>query len=154
MADTPDSPNTPDFSADESANISGDAPPQAPGTPSPNPPGGQPEPQFDHIGVLGHAGWLMSRSEEHRGTFITDLEWRVMPAVALGQFRLWREGHMPVAFATWAYVDDRVAARLETGNKRLAPGEWKCGTNPVIVDLIAPFGGDDQAREELKGVMG
>lgn len=82
-----------------------------------------------------------------------DLEWRIMAPLALNQFRLWREGNMPVAFATWAYVDARVAKRLERGSKVLAPGEWKCGDKPVLIDLIAPFGGEEQAMKELEGVL-
>jgi len=88
------------------------------------------------------------------GFSVADRERRIMPPVALGQFRLWREGRMPVGFATWAYVNDHVAARLERGEKRLAPGEWKCGDKPVLIDLIAPFGGAEEAMKELERVLG
>lgn len=81
------------------------------------------------------------------------LEWRIMAPLALNQFRLWREGHMPVGFATWAYVNERVEQRLNAGIIRMPPADWKCGPKPMIVDLITPFGGREKALEELSGVM-
>jgi len=84
------------------------------------------------------------------GFSAADRDWRVMPPVALGQ----REGRRNVGFATWAYVNDHVAARLERVVKRLAPGEWKCGGKPVFIDLIAPFVGREEAMKELEGVLG
>jgi len=91
------------------------------------------QPTFDPIGVLGHVGWLLARDAETRDLFISDLEWRVMPPVALNQFKIWHAeapnggGRRPVAYASWAFVGDRQKVRLDAGNTRLAPGEWKSG---------------------------
>ncbi len=111
-------------------------------------------PEFDNIGVLGHVGWLMARDEELKGYFINDMEWRVMPPVAFGQFKLWHakapDGtNRPVAYASWAMVGDRQKARIEAGNKRLSPAEWKSGDHKVMIDVIAPFGGKDEILKEL-----
>jgi len=81
------------------------------------------DPKFDHIGVLGHVGWLMTRDAELRDLFINDMEWRIMPPVALNQFKLWRQGNRPVAYASWAYVGERQLKRIQAGNKRLSPAE-------------------------------
>ncbi|NKB20301.1 MAG: toxin-activating lysine-acyltransferase [Alphaproteobacteria bacterium] len=111
-------------------------------------------PEFDNIGVLGHVGWLMARDDELKGYFINDMEWRVMPPVAFGQFKLWHatapDGtSRPVAYASWAMVGDRQKARIEAGNKRLSPAEWKSGDHKVMVDIITPFGGRDEVLKEL-----
>jgi len=115
------------------------------------------QPTFDPIGVLGHVGWLLARDAETRDLFISDLEWRVMPPVALNQFKIWHAeapnggGRRPVAYASWAFVGDRQKARLDAGNTRLAPGEWKSGNHKVIIDIIAPFGGKEKILGEVDG---
>ena len=111
-------------------------------------------PSFDHIGVLGHVGWLFSQSEEHRDGFLADLEWRVMPPVALGQFKIWTRptptgGTQPVAYASWAFVGERQDAKLKAGRGRLAPANWKSGEKKVLIDIITPFGGREEVMKEL-----
>lgn len=113
----------------------------------------EPPPRFDNIAVLGHISWLMSQSPEHRNVFVTDLEWRVMPAVALGQFRIWRQGNRPIAYASWAFVGPHQKARLNPGTIRLSPGEWKIGNTAVIVDVVAPFGGLQVIRREVEQMI-
>lgn len=104
----------------------------------------------DKVAVLGNAVWLLTQTPTHKHLFITDLEWLVLPAVALNQFRLWRRGTVPVAFATWAYLSDEAEARLKQGIRRIAPMDWKSGDNLWLMDLICPFGGQDEAMKELK----
>lgn len=112
---------------------------------------GQP-PAIDRVGVLGHAVWLMSQSPMHRHFFMTDIEWLLLPPIVQGQFRLWRKGNLPEGFATWAFVTDEVEARLKEGIKRLAPQEWNAGPNLWLMDLITPFGGQENALADLKKV--
>lgn len=111
--------------------------------------GAEPAPRFDHIAVLGHIAWLMSQSKDHRDLFVSDLEWRVMPAVAHGQFRIWRQGNRPVAYASWAFVGPKQEARLKAGTIRLAPTEWRSGDIKVIVDVIAPLGTRESMVDEI-----
>ena len=107
-------------------------------------------PRFDHIGALGHAGWLMSRATEYRHLFINDLEWALMPPLALGQFRIWRQQNMPVAFASWAFLGAPQEKRLQSGIRRLSPADWKSGEALWLIDLVTPFGGRDDVLKELK----
>jgi len=58
-----------------------------------------PEP-IDKVTALGHGVWLMSQVATHKHFFIGDIEWMLVPPVAMGQFRLWRNNGMPVGFAT------------------------------------------------------
>ena len=120
--------------------------------------------QPDNIAVLGHVLWLMSQSAVHKHVFVADFcqglsRWfkrvLVMPAVLHGQYRIWRDkneqGHLvPIAYVSWAFLDDDAETRLRSGIKRLRPTDWKSGPNAWLIDIIAPFGGAEKALQELK----
>ncbi|NKB58522.1 MAG: toxin-activating lysine-acyltransferase [Alphaproteobacteria bacterium] len=121
--------------------------------------------QLDKVGILGHVTWLMTQSPLHRHLFVTDLEWLVMPALALNQFRIWhgsaqqaagipasqvQGGSMPIGFASWAYLDEEAEARIKQGIKQLRATDWKAGDSLWLIDLIMPFGGMEKAVQELK----
>jgi len=78
------------------------------------------------------------------------MEWLVPPPLALGRLRVWRKNNMPVAFASWAYLDEAAEARIKQNIKKLAPVDWKSGENLWLIDMIAPFGGGDEAVKELR----
>lgn len=89
--------------------------------------------------VLGQVVRLMVASPRHRHLFVADLEWLAMPAMALGQARLLRDGKgRPLAFACWASVSEEVEKRLEQGNPRLSPRDWRSGDRLWLVDVVAP----------------
>jgi cytolysin-activating lysine-acyltransferase len=99
--------------------------------------------------VLGEITWLMTQSPRHKQLPLGDLEWLVMPAILLKQFRMFYNGEQPVGVALWAQVDDIVANRIDAGDVRLAAVEWKGGTNRRIVDVVAPFGGEAEMRGQV-----
>jgi len=122
--------------------------------------------------VQGEVTWLMGRSPKHRHLFIADLEWLLAPPLALKQVRIFRKNKQadqnvasataqqsegtPVAFVSWAFVSDEADARLKSGVIRLRPAEWRSGPHPWIIDVVAPFGGADEAvaaviRDVFKG---
>src|SRR4051794_37242482 len=96
--------------------------------------------------VLGEIAWLMTQSPRHKTMSLGDLEWLVMPALLLRQFRIFYSGEQPVGVALWALADDLVAGRIDSGDKRLAAVEWKSGSNMRIIDIVAPFGGEAEMR--------
>jgi cytolysin-activating lysine-acyltransferase len=99
--------------------------------------------------VLGEIIWLMTQSPRHKAVPLGDLEWLVMPAILLRQFRIFYNGEQPVGVALWALVDDLVAKRIDAGNNRLTAVEWKSGAIMRIVDLVAPFGGEAEMRAQV-----
>lgn len=100
--------------------------------------------------LMGEVCWLMSRTPHRRHAFMADLEWLLMPPLALGQARLYRnEKGDPAAFASWATVSDEVDARLRSGVARLAPPEWRSGPHLWIFDIVAPFGGANELLDTL-----
>ena len=97
--------------------------------------------------VLGEIAWLMTQSPRHKVIPIGDLEWLLMPAILLRQFRIFYKGEQPVGVALWALADELVAKRIDAGETRLAAVEWKSGSNMRIIDVIAPFGGEAEMRD-------
>jgi cytolysin-activating lysine-acyltransferase len=102
--------------------------------------------------VLGEIAWLMTQSPRHRAIALGDLEWLVMPAILLRQFRIFYKGEQPVGVALWALADELVAKRIDAGDKRLAAVEWKSGTNMRVVDIVAPFGGEVEIWKQISGI--
>jgi cytolysin-activating lysine-acyltransferase len=101
--------------------------------------------------VLGEITWLMTQSPRHKAIPLGDLEWLLMPAILLRQFRIFYKGEQPVGVALWALVDELVAKRIDAGDKRLAAVEWKSGSNMRIIDIVAPFGGEVEMRGQVSG---
>jgi cytolysin-activating lysine-acyltransferase len=111
--------------------------------------------------MFGEIVWLMSQSASHKHFAIADLEWMVMPALLLTQYRLFHhEGH-PIGAALWAFLSEEAEAKLSLTPVRLRPDEWKSGNRCWLVDLITPGATaenrlaavmlDDLRRTALKG---
>lgn len=101
------------------------------------------------ISTLGAATSIMLASPLHRHVFLTELEWLVVPAIAAGQIRVFHHNAVPVAFATWAYLNAEVAERFKEGQGRLKPQEWHCGQDIWLIELCAPYGGVKELLEDL-----
>jgi cytolysin-activating lysine-acyltransferase len=99
--------------------------------------------------VLGEIVWLMTQSPRHKAMPLGDLEWLVMPAILLRQFRIFYQGEQPAGVALWALADDLVAKRIDGGDNRLSAMEWKSGASMRIIDIVAPFGGEAEMRKQL-----
>jgi cytolysin-activating lysine-acyltransferase len=99
--------------------------------------------------VLGEIVWLMTQSPRHKAIPLGDLEWLVMPAILLRQFRIFYKGEQPVGVAIWALADELVAKRIDAGDRRLAAVEWKSGPKLRMVELVAPFGGEAEMRAQV-----
>ena len=102
--------------------------------------------------VLGEIAWLMTQSPRHKAIPLGDLQWLVMPAILLRQFRLFYKGEQPVGVVLWALADELVAGRIDGGDNRLAAAEWKSGSNMRIINVIAPFGGEAEMREQVNSL--
>ncbi len=99
---------------------------------------------------IGQITELMRQSRAHRHLFIADMEWLVIPPVMQRQFRIYRQNQVPVAYVSWARVNEEVEARLKSGQVRLKPNEWNCGDRNWIIDIIAPTGKADEIIKDLR----
>jgi cytolysin-activating lysine-acyltransferase len=108
--------------------------------------------------AVGQVVLILMRTRQHRFSFLSDLEWLVMPAIATGQFIVaeHREGptgiSIPAAAVLWARVSEEVDARLR-GNLergvRLRPEEWASGAIPWLVEGC----GESRAVGKLVGAI-
>jgi len=64
--------------------------------------------------------------------------------------RLWQNLGMPQAYASWAFLDEAGEARIRQNIKKLGPADWKSGEALWLIDMVAPFGGLDQALKDLR----
>lgn len=99
--------------------------------------------------MLGEITWLMSQSPIHRQLFIGDLEWFAMPAILVEQFRVFYGPHAPAAVAFWAFVSEETESRLMGGANKLRPDEWRNGDRPWLIELVAPFGAQDEILADI-----
>ncbi len=100
--------------------------------------------------MFGEVVWLFTQSPKHKNFFLFDLEWLVMTPIMLQQFRVFYAPDRPIGVALWAFVNEAVEKRLMSGNARLAPNDWKSGDRLWLVDIVAPYGGQDEMIKDLK----
>lgn len=109
-------------------------------------------PQFIALeSTLGAITILAMKSQSHKYLFTADLEWLVIPAVAQKQFVLFRNNkNEPIAFVTWANIDEEVEKRLISGSLKLQPKDWNGGNKKYIIDVISPFVSPKEVLKEFK----
>lgn len=105
---------------------------------------------LEKIPLLGAVAWLMLQQSSTRNSLLADLEWRVMPALVLGQAKLYMREQAPLAYVSWAKLSEDVAQRYRQAPHHLAAGDWKCGEQIWLVDILAPFGGAQELLADVR----
>lgn len=100
--------------------------------------------------LLGEAVTLLSQSPLHAARPLSDLSALILPPLLAGQVRIWRRGVLPVALATWAWLDEATEHAVLHEDHLPGAEEWSNGTNPVVIDLVAPFGDAFAVARDLK----
>lgn len=100
--------------------------------------------------LLGAVGWLMMQQTATRHTLLSELEWRVMPALVLEQAKLYMREDSPIAYVSWATLSEPVAQRYATAPHQLTASDWQSGDQVWIVDLFVPFGGAQEVMNDLR----
>ncbi len=106
---------------------------------------------------FGGAVSLFMRSPAHRHYTLADLEWCLIPPLALNQFmaaeaKLPNGQAVPVALVLWARVSAEIDARLTAAPRyplRLHPNEWQSGDLIWIVDAVGEPKSVQQSIEAL-----
>lgn len=94
---------------------------------------------------------LAMRAHNYRTMFLSDLTWRVLPPLMLGQaqFMVDAQGNI-VAFISWAKLNAQVAARLDNPMTfRLQEADWTSGQLLRIIDVISPYGQEEALAREM-----
>lgn len=104
--------------------------------------------------AFGQLVSILVRSPKHRMDFLSELEWTVMPAIALEQYSIAEakeknsSRRFPVAAVMWALVSEEVDKRLASNlaqRPKLKPAEWRSGSIPWLIDAA----GEPQAVSAL-----
>ena len=102
------------------------------------------------IPLLGAVSWLMMQQSATRHTLLSELEWRVMPALVLDQAKLFMRDNAPIAYVSWAKLSEPVAKRFQAAPHHLSASDWNSGEQIWIVDLCTPFGGMQEVMKDLR----
>ncbi|MBT0569093.1 toxin-activating lysine-acyltransferase [Curvibacter sp. CHRR-16] len=100
--------------------------------------------------LLGAVNWLMMQQTATRHTLLSELEWRVMPALVLDQAKLYMRDDFPIAYVSWALLSEAVAQRYAMAPHQLIASDWQSGDQVWIVDLFVPFGGTQEVMNDLR----
>lgn len=98
---------------------------------------------------------LAMRASKYRTLFVSDLAWRILPPLMLGQYQfMLDENGKTVALVTWAKLNAQTAARLDNPlTFRLQDREWTSGDMIRIIDVISPLGHEEElARKVTEGL--
>lgn len=102
------------------------------------------------IPLLGPITWLMMQQGSTRHTLLSELEWRVMPALMLDQAKLYLREEAPLAYVSWAKMSEEVANRYRNAPHQLAPADWKSGEQIWLIDVFTPFGGAQELLADIR----
>lgn len=103
--------------------------------------------------VFGQAVSTFMQSPQHRHLLISDLEWRVIPPIALQQYRLVQHKGTPAGFVSWALVDEETEQRLQQPDFRLRLQDWRSGQRVWIIDVVAPAAQAPVLIEKVKAEL-
>lgn len=102
------------------------------------------------IPLLGPVAWLMMQQTHSRHTLLSELEWRVMPALVLDQAKLYMKDDAPVAFASWGRLSEATAQRYRLPPHQLMTSDWVSGDQIWLIDVFTPFGGAQDVLKDLR----
>jgi hemolysin-activating ACP:hemolysin acyltransferase len=95
--------------------------------------------------TFGQLVSILMRSAQHRHSFLADLEWLVLPAIATRQFaivdppnagNIMRGPVAAILFATVSAEVDRRLTNTPSSRVRLKPEEWTSGDIPWLIEAV------------------
>lgn len=99
--------------------------------------------------MLGEITWLLTQSPIHKQLFVGDLEWFCIPPIMHRTFRMFYGPQAPAAVIMFARVSADTDARLAAGGYKLRSDEWIGGDIPWLIEMVAPFGGQDEIMADF-----
>ncbi|WP_411884559.1 toxin-activating lysine-acyltransferase [Polaromonas sp. YR568] len=102
------------------------------------------------VPMLGAVTWLMLQQAANRHTLLSELEWRVMPALVLNQAKLYLKEEAPMAFVSWAKLGEEVAQRYQATPHQFTLADWASGDQIWLIDVFTPYGGAQEVLQNLR----
>ena len=102
------------------------------------------------VPALGAVSWLMMQQPNTKHMLLSELDWRVMPALTLDQAKLYLRDSFPIAYVSWAKMSPQAAERYKHAPHHVSPSDWKSGDQIWLVDFVTPFGGAKEVLADLR----
>lgn len=99
--------------------------------------------------LLGELFLLLLSSDLHLKYQVGDVANNFLPPIDLGQFRIYKKGERPVAFISWAFLDEETENKYINKQYDLQIGDWNKGDRLWFIDFIGPFGDIDFIEKDL-----
>lgn len=100
--------------------------------------------------IVGHVAWLYSQTKTHKYFTFGDVEARILAPLMIKQCKLYvqsNSGGLPTGFISWARLSEEVEQKY-IHTQRLSPSDWKSGDRLWMIDVLAPFGGQEAIFRE------
>ena len=99
--------------------------------------------QFDALGKLS---WIWMHSPMHRDWVTSAAARFLLPPVAMQQFELLECDGLPVAYCSWAWLNEEAEIRYLLKPSALELADWNSGDRLWFIDWVAPFDGADSRK--------
>jgi len=82
---------------------------------------------------------------------ISEVEKHIVPALKSGQYKVYCNNQsVPVAFVTWALLDDECHEAMLTQARNPPADRWAAGKHLWVMDLVAPYGDAQRVGRDLQ----
>lgn len=89
--------------------------------------------------TYGKMAWLWSNSLLHRDWSVSQQAGFILPALACQQYYIVERDGFPVAYCSWALLDEESEAKYILNPNQLDPDSWTSGDRLWFIDWISPF---------------
>lgn len=96
-----------------------------------------------NFSVLGKISWLWMSSPLHRPWTIDLLSRFILPAIESRQYLLVEQDGFPVAYCSWAFLDQAAEVKYLIDPSHIRAEDWTGGDRLWFVDWVAPFSRED-----------
>lgn len=98
---------------------------------------------WPEFSVLGKMAWLWMSSPLHKPWTVDLLSRFVLPAIESNQYLLLERDGFPVAYCSWAFLDQNAEVKYMIDPSHIRAEDWTGGDRMWFVDWVAPFSRGD-----------
>ncbi|WP_405108774.1 toxin-activating lysine-acyltransferase [Phaeobacter sp. BS52] len=95
--------------------------------------------QQQNFQTYGKIAWLWSNSVLHRDWTVSQQAGFILPAIANQQYYIVEKDGFPVAYCSWALLDEDTESAYILNPNHLNPDRWTSGDRLWFIDWISPF---------------
>ena len=91
------------------------------------------------INTFGKLAWLWANSDLHRSWAVDQMTQFVMPAIEKNQYCIIEENGTPMAYCSWALLNEEAERDYILDPGRMKYESWDCGDRLWFCDFVSPF---------------